>query len=804
MMILLLALMTVSCRREHGSGIIENSAPVSVRGGNIITIPAESDFHSIYIESEGEGWTCQNSSDWLTLSVSEGNGSCYLDFSSTTNRNQFARVTFIHICDKNDPDRYKVSVRVIQEAGEPNVQGTLTGDMNRQHRMGYGYNISKEYMNDSSFSSLPILNYYRIVDMEKVVGNIITENIRNNQEVEKFSGVTLTEITVKMTEKKADYTDFALFGKTSESTTELFSRKTSSQECGIVRLKRVVSSRTVDMGMLRTQNLSLTDTTHTMFDSRFCSALNEMMKSPKEKMRDFFNTYGTHLVVSADLGGVLELYTVIDRATSTETEKSVISVSSKLFGITVGKGNLETEGGESSEDVTYKADLKIYGGSQETQNIIKEKINGQGQISGVISEEEMNGWQNSLVLTPDIQSGQKYNAALVDCQVVPIYELITDPDISSMLEDLTYEYLGARKTSSRDEQTHGILSMDKVRENWADGNSAVQVIHSPNNASDMVGVACREYVPAIRADKSCTVIYPMVNGFPYLYCGLFTGDENHRPGCVRWVGNQCVYEPNDSVFRENPKFSSWFNSDGSLKNVYFYWSSVHAAPEKQKSQPVSFNVRFGSADVSAVNWESLSDIGWTDTHSSTKLVKVGPLFWSETSKPLKQTMAEWRFLNVIKHLEFNPGSGLKGYYSAISDVMTDDYLEDRFSYLVLNGLPTEVQARSLMYVINGRPELLNYGTDGRNGLGLVWPKGVISVPYKVEGETKTVDPDALLILVQEPSPLGEMYTGMKVVRLGQSGRAATYSLFQYCQTILDAGNFMFKYFPVFTATHYVQ
>lgn len=807
---LLMLFLACSCRKPAGP-VVDNSGPVSVRGGNELLVPDASDYYSLFIESKGEGWTCTNSSDWLTLNVKEGSGSMYLDFSVTRNRNKFPRVTFIHIADKNDPGRFHCSVRVTQSSMKTIVWGTLTGDMERKHRLGFGYNITGEYMNDSSFSKLPILSYSRIAELEKSVGDIITENLRNTQEIELFSGVTLTEITVKMTEKKSSETEFLGFGKTTESSTELFSRKTDTQECGIVRLKRIVSSRTVDKGMLLSQNLSIEPGADgsTLLDPVFCQRLREMLASPQENMRQFFNDYGTHLVSSADLGGVLELYTVIDRSTSTETRKSVESVSRKLFGVTSGKSVSNDSVGFS--EVKYKADLKVYGGQDSAKDKLWDCIDSDGQITSMITEEAMNEWQNSMLLeSSESFWGPKYNAALVDCQIIPLYELMTDPQVRDQLEELTHQYLGTRKPNDRDEQVHGSYQMEQAAEKYRNSNNhAVQVVYPANGGSDddnSVGVVCREYVPAIRTDKSCVVVYPMVNGYPYLYCGLFVGDENNRPGRVRWNGNQCVYEPNDSISRDNPKFSDWFNDEGMLRSVYFYWSSVHPAPEKQKNANVAFVSREGHNKLTGVYRSATYSNPLNNETVAVSLVKVGPLFWSQRACPAILGMVQWRWYQNRKPLyfDFNPGTGAEGYYSVISNLMDDGSIHGYHSYIFINGLPTESQARSLMQIVGGRTELLEYGEDGTNGLGLIWPKGVYSVPFEVPGEDKLIDSDAIILPICEPNPKDEMDPHIRLIRIGQSGRAAKYTLEQYCLTIPDCGPNMYKYFPVFTATDHVR
>lgn len=66
--------------------------------------------------------------------------------------------------------------------------------------MGYGYDIMKEYASDGSYSDNPILDYDKVVEAEEAKGiTIISEDRRHYQDLEIFSGTTITELAGKLT-----------------------------------------------------------------------------------------------------------------------------------------------------------------------------------------------------------------------------------------------------------------------------------------------------------------------------------------------------------------------------------------------------------------------------------------------------------------------------------------------------------------------------------------------------------------------------------------------------------------------------
>lgn len=80
--------------------------------------------------------------------------------------------------------------------------------------MGYGYDIMKEYASDGSYSDNPVLDYDKVVEVEEAKGiTIISEDRRHYQDLEIFSGTTITELAGKLTRNMDSKATFLGCGK---------------------------------------------------------------------------------------------------------------------------------------------------------------------------------------------------------------------------------------------------------------------------------------------------------------------------------------------------------------------------------------------------------------------------------------------------------------------------------------------------------------------------------------------------------------------------------------------------------------
>lgn len=440
--------------------------------------------------------------------------------------------------------------------------------------MGYGYDIMKEYASDGSYSDNPVLDYDKVVEAEEAKGiTIISEDRRHYQDLEIFSGTTITELAGKLTRNMDSKATFLGCGKISDTKTDIYRNKTIEEVCGLVRLKQIISSRTIDIGMLRSQ---ATSDDSPLYSQEFRKALKELNEN---NAYAFLNKFRTHLVVSADLGGSLELHTTITRETSIETQHSVTTVTKKVFGKNKGQSSQSYDTYQGEIGIDYKADLTCVGGDSKTHGVMQAAVNAKRQIT----PDEIKKWQASFNIDP-ADTGKEYNVGMVGCRLIPIYEIINDPDKRRLVQIAFSKYTNSPEMAPKPEDTPARIEIDIVRKEWLQRQSSCALKADTRNKNRYF-IFVKEYVPVIRRDDAVIIAYPFIEEKPYFYCGVFIGDADNHPGAVRWLGNNCLYEPNDSVRYDNAQFAHLFDANSkSLKQLYFYNAAVQIMPPKQNNK----------------------------------------------------------------------------------------------------------------------------------------------------------------------------------------------------------------------------
>lgn len=639
-------------------------------------IPSRADFYMFLVESQGYAWTASTESDWLTLDTTQGlHGSTYLRFSVEENTEPFARMAVITVADSQNPDEFRLQVRIRQSGYNDEDNATLTGDMLKKHRMGYGYNVMKDYASDESFSDLPILDYEQVVKLEEEKNMlIISEDRRHYQEIETFSGNTLTELASKLTTDMTSGGTFLGCGKITETSTSVFRSKTIEQSCGYIRLKQITSSRTIDLGALAAE---ATSDDSPLYSKEFREAIRNMRSVGDAS--NIINTFGTHIVSSADLGGSISLEVLISREQSVEEEHSVKTVTKELFGKKIGQSSSTYDKYVEQNGLDYQASIDCTGGTVAAQNAIKAYIDRKEQVppSAIIN------WQNTF--QDDPAETKDYNVGMVGCQLAPIYTLINDPTKRAWMEEAFEKYTNIEII--RYEDTPASIIIGEAQHLWEmNHNKCVYVGQDNKNISRIL--LANEYVPSIRTDKTVTVAYPVLNGKAFYYSGVFVGDEDHAPGNVRWLGANPVYEPSEEITIDNPTYSELFdNETGSLKELYIYNGSINILPPQNKNVNSLLYTRIFE------NYNSF-------------FVKVGTYLWSETE--------------VERH--YIPG--FDWIYKFAVTLGDDCYYFDFQSNDLNYPLPTENGLQNLINVTTA------YNTDilfkKPNELEIKWPTGFIT------------------------------------------------------------------------------
>ena len=656
---------------------------------------------------------------------------------------------------------------------------TYSAEQIKLQRLGYAYNAAGSVMDDKYFSTSPIVNMERLRSYEATLGLIINSERRHYTSMDIFSGNTLEEMGHSETKYTIDETGAIATGKYYREN-NVFSRTIwhNSYKAHMF-IKHIMATMTMDVGMLQCLNLDELDNNNSILAADFRQAVKRLVAKTENGITEadavtFSEKFGTHLVVSSNLGGMIELTMQIERDSCVDKSYTINQVTETLFGKDV---------------VTTSPPSKVI------EKLVRNTVQYEGEIKVKGSIEPNN-----------------YNASFVSGRFLPYYQLFENATTRKVMRKVFETYL--KKEAPTKEIYEAPYGTIPVEGNYGQD---VRVIYNDSNKACII---CKEYVPSIRSDSTCIVAYPLIKGKdgnmrPYLYSGLFVGDENHRPGRVIWQGSASTYIPNDSIHAESDTtyIRNLFDQKTKrLKNLYFYWGAVQPIPCPTKKEQL-------------LNYQS---VVFTEQPSVVaepmNFAKVASTFWSVKPVALKNDNMRtyWEkdsaFVEFAKrrYKDYN-GTLYKnsaGYWFALIDggdhiKRADERTGDEDGHLrwadaVSNSvkaigledyLPSVMESQSITKMLGNRMSIFySHEFDGRNMLGLDWPNGywVLSHPDQPTMATTWQQNDASGFPVVT-SDEGEA----RIMRVSASGTDLLLDYPEYVSAFNYSSQEFFKFFPIY-------
>ena len=654
-------------------------------------------------------------------------------------------------------------------------------------RLGYAFNAAGNVMDDSSFSTKPILSITQLEKAEKKYGPIVSAERRNYTSVDIFSGSTLQEMGSEETKYTIDDTEAIGSGKYYRKNTTFAKITWKHHYKAHMFVKHIMATKTIDAGLLR------------------CLKLDDLAAEPQvDEVRPFEALVGC--AVKRHLGVYLRTSLARREEHSAKQQVSEVVLGKQVTKTTSSKVIKEV----STDTLMYEGLIKVKGGRKADCDKLHLTFDHKGAKAQKIGDGDYTTWANNVSIEPD-----SYNATFVSGRFLPLYSLFETSTTRQVLRQVYKLYMKKEApTQEEEEPAYGVLPVK--------GNYGADV-RVASFGSDKAAILCQEYVPSIRSDKPCVVAYPLlkdINGDirPYLFAGLFVGDESHRPGRVIWKGSASVYTPSDSIFFESDsaRIHNLFDEKThQLKNVYFYWNAVHPYPCPTKTDtPAAY-----SATVFKAQPATLAE--------PTTFAKVASTFWSVRPVVPKNLKLKEYWVRDASFMQFfrdkyneNGGvlyknkTGDQTYNFCLLDGgdnikrvkdQTDDNNADKkwtiavsrsMNALGLEGyLPSVYQSKSITKMLGNRMNIFySHDYDGRNMLGLDWPTGywVISHPRQI---------DLALDFTQNDSQGMPVVTDdagqMRIMRLSGSGTDLLLEYPEYVRAFNYSDQEFFKFFPIY-------
>lgn len=556
LVLLFSVIFSVCCNKEE---ILEEQHTEYSFETGTVRLGCTSRQYSVRISPYSDDLSVDCDAEWLILESETVDTSATVSFYIGNNFVQDSRAASVRLMLSG---RQVASLEVIQEGTVSEDGNAVTDEMDRRFRVGFGYNEFLSFGDERSTTS-QILNYETIKKLEDETGAVfIQDENRSIMESEFVAASSSAELSAKLEEQSSEEKgkSWLPYHKTIERYNGTKADKQTNVDYSYYRFKKIRASRYLDLGILEYMNDGNTD----LFTPGFRAIYDKVSKDPSEaNITALIRDYGTALVVSANIGGYLDLALAVN-ADIIQNEKNLSKkISEHIFWTGAGNEELTEQEKSTVLNIIDNTTLQVAGGSQKTADAIR------NAVTNPVTDDRFTPFDRSLIenwlasLDGDTGSSSvRENMAVADCRLYPISMLFTDKavrdkidwQIASMAKSSTiYPEKNVRycyRIDVSSEMTDFSKDGTLVRLLYIDGRPMIQI--------------CNEYIPDIKADERVTVYYPVIDGKPVFTRGLYLGDgEGNPPAAISFSGAYAYIKPITGV-DVMQKQSTFYYSDGRL------------------------------------------------------------------------------------------------------------------------------------------------------------------------------------------------------------------------------------------------
>lgn len=489
-------------------------------------------------------------SDWLTLISDTLASDGIVEFYTEANDETERRSTVLTFFLQDDPLR-TTEIEVVQKGRGENDEN-VDDDPLSDFRVGWGFNAFDEYKSQRSICKKIIdVNRLKTFDSDTTF-NAVQEILRGQETFDYKCAYSLQEISSLMTGEMTEQTKILGVKKTVHRFSSVSEKRVNEQSYGYARLQKTVASRSIDAGVITyltsdkeviaRKRLPFTSDFYTVYDK-----INAASGKDRETLIDkMLLDYGTHLVIDASVGCMIDYVICFDKRTTDRLEQSTSEQSKYVFGKMKKNELTQDLARQVTSKISHNNSFHIEGGSNESRKALEDAI-GHMQSGAQISSDLLYAWMATASATVLNDPEQRKNLNIVDYNFIPIWELFADKTVRAMI----LEKVNAMSEQSNNAFTENELGIDNylidLREHglrtFKDDENATLVKVLYGKDVPLIEV-CNEYVPKLRTDKRVTVFYPIRNGRTDIGQGIFPGDgEGNTPAFLTFSGGEVYVNP---------------------------------------------------------------------------------------------------------------------------------------------------------------------------------------------------------------------------------------------------------------------
>jgi len=411
---------------------------------------------------------------------------------------------------------------------------------NRIYGVGYGYN---EFLpTNQAVSISPIIK----LEEARNSGICVMDGVDMMESYMEATGSTFHEMTNDLkTKASASGKGFGFEAEASAA----YNRKDFSQNKNEYALCRVDVTK---MKVHLTSNDLATIVLDYMCDDAYNSisgvpvapenarsgrAVSKQPKYPNtdEGFYDLVKTYGTHLIISADMGGRVTYANTIDVSKlqgSYDINAFAKCSYSNIFMKASGEVSEEYKKSFENNRKAVNTIVSTYGGTQEASTKVANGVDG-----------SINAWKSTLEKVENCKIVGVDQATLI-----PLWKLVnTAEEGGAERQRLLKEFIETK--------FYGMMQSEQAHETYvtgaiahlksipafpkaSDDNNGATLIKDVYMSGMHVARVCNEFIPLINKQERVTVIYPVIENNVKYNLGYWIGDANRKPCRICCTDNE--------------------------------------------------------------------------------------------------------------------------------------------------------------------------------------------------------------------------------------------------------------------------
>jgi hypothetical protein len=554
-------------------------------------------------QQEGETYRLSSDADWLTLTYTELPADGILEFKAEANEEVKGRTAVIRLEAESNSALY-AEVKVYQKGIADNAEN----DGDDTYSIGYSYDAFSEYESPNSLKE-KVLDMDKLAQFDKEDGfQSVQQATLGRESFEITTASSLRELSYKLTKKMDKTTSILGLKKTVKRYTKnIQSDENSQYYYAYSRMSKLVSTQSFDAAALR-YVIEHTEVDNLPFTSKFMTIYKKILESTGQArvdaIKSMLNTYGSHIVCEASLGGMLDYVVTFRRTESSHIESTVEDYCKKVFGKI--KENIHTEMYASTieTNISNEASVNILGGNAEKRIQLSNAIHNLEKMDD-LPETLLYEWYQSIK-----KSSSTKDLEQVEFKLMAISDLFVDEAISNLILKQIIE-LQSQSNNTFSDMDLGINNYEfnvndsqfQFKNTSSSSTSLVKTVYV--NRTPVLEV-CEEYVPKLRTDSRVKVFYPIYNGLTRHAQGLFPGDgKGLRPAYLSFYEGEVYVDPIDSL-----------GYNDTVSKIYYLHGNLYGK---------DYGAVYQTAFNAQVKDEMMTFKGYDKGYP---IVKIGPGYWT--------------------------------------------------------------------------------------------------------------------------------------------------------------------------------